>query len=154
MAGRAQAFSDPTVIQLARDFFVPVAEDSSALERRHDDKGEFFRHIAEQGHYGGRTWPTLTRQGSYAFTADGRFLGSINTRSPHGMVGMLQRALERWHEPDAAATPLFQVQPSGLPFIAQRKIGLLLSSANRRASRRSVCQGTARQRISSGFGRR
>jgi len=96
VAGRAQAFSNPTVSQLASEQFIPVAENSSALERQQDDKGTFFRHIAEQGHYGGRTFPTRTRQGSYTFTADGQFLASINTRDPAGMAAMLQTALERW----------------------------------------------------------
>ena len=96
MAGRAQAFSDPTVIQLASEQFIPVAENSSALERQQDDKGIFFRHIAEQGHYGGRTHPTTTRQGSYAFTAAGQFLASVNARDPQGMAEMLRTALDRW----------------------------------------------------------
>ena len=96
MAGRAQAFSDPRVIALAAAEFIPVAENSSALERQQDDKGAFFRHVAEQGHYGGRTYPTTTRQGSYAFTAAGQFLASVNTREPVGMEGMLRTALDRW----------------------------------------------------------
>jgi len=98
VAGRARAFSDETVIRLARERFVPVAENSSALERQPDAKGAFFRHIAEQGHYGGRTYPTATRQGSYAFTADGRFLGSINSRDPGEMAAMMEGALARWEE--------------------------------------------------------
>ncbi len=96
MAGRVQAFSDPRVIALASTEFIPVAENSSALERQQDDKGEFFRHIAEQGHYGGRTYPTTTRQGSYTFTAEGQFLASVNTRDATGMEGMLRTGLDRW----------------------------------------------------------
>ncbi len=98
MAGRAQAFSDPTVIRLLSEQFIPVAGNSSALQRQQDDVGQFFRHIAEQGHYGGRTHPTTTRQGSYAFTATGQFLASINTRDPEKMAGMLGVALSRWRE--------------------------------------------------------
>lgn len=105
MAGRAQAFSDPTVIRLAAELFVPVAEDSDALEHQADDKGVFFRHIAEQGHYGGRTYPETGRQGSYAFTADGRFLASINTRDPRAMAAMLETALARWERPGDGAAP-------------------------------------------------
>lgn len=96
MAGRVQAFSDPRVIALASTEFIPVAENSSALERQQDDKGEFFRHITEQGHYGGRTYPTTTRQGSYTFTAEGQFLASVNTRDATGMEGMLRTGLDRW----------------------------------------------------------
>jgi hypothetical protein len=105
VAGRAQAFSDPEVIRLLSQDFIAVAENSSALERQQDEKGVFFRQIAEQGHYGGRTYPTTTRQGSYAFTAAGRFLDSINTRDPAGMAAMLRSALSRWVAPDVAVAP-------------------------------------------------
>ena len=105
MAGRARAFSDPTVIRLVSDRFVPVAEDSDALDQQEDDKGVFFRHIAEQGHYGGRTYPTRDSQGSYVFTADGRFLASINTRNPKAMAAMLKAALARWERQDDGAAP-------------------------------------------------
>ncbi len=121
MAGRAQAFSDPSVITLASEQFIPVAENSSALEREEDDKGIFFRHVAEQGHYGGRTYPTRTRQGSYAFSAEGRFLGSINTRDPARMAEMLRSALDRWRsaedlgDPSPAQLAERQVDKAGCP---------------------------------------
>jgi len=105
VAGRAQAFSDPTVIRLASEQFIPVAENSSVLERRQDDKGIFFRHVAEQGHYGGRAYPTGTRQGSYVFTADGQFLASVNTRKPRRMTAMLEMALDRWRAGHNAGGP-------------------------------------------------
>lgn len=116
MAGRVSVFSDPAVIELITSRFIPVAENSSALERQTDAKGEFFRHVAEGGHYGGRTEPTGTRQGSYAFTADGRFLGSINSREPLKMLGMLEDALDRFerHEdiPDPSPVQLTRVIPT------------------------------------------
>ena len=68
MASRALAFSDPEVISLATCEFVPVAENCSYLQRQEDAKGEFFRLIAEQGHYAGRTQPSATRQGIYALS--------------------------------------------------------------------------------------
>ncbi|MGH2561429.1 MAG: hypothetical protein ACRDJH_20380 [Thermomicrobiales bacterium] len=105
MAGRASVFSQSAIIRLASEHFVPVAENSSALERQQDDKGEFFRHVAEQGHYGGRTYPTRTRQGSYAFSADGRFLGAINSRDPEAKAGMMRTALARWSDGDGGAAP-------------------------------------------------
>ena len=114
MAGRAQAFSDPRVIALAAEQFIPVAENSSALERQQDDKGAFFRHVAEQGHYGGRTYPTTTRQGSYTFTAEGQFLASVNTREPVGMEGMLRTALDRWRADYSLGGPS-PVQLAGTP---------------------------------------
>ncbi len=96
MVGRASVFSDPAVIQFITSRFIPVAENSSALERQTDAKGEFFRHVAEHGHYGGRSKPTGTRQGNYAFTADGRFLGSINSKEPEKMLDMLRHSLDRF----------------------------------------------------------
>lgn len=105
MAGRASVFSNETIIALLSERFIPVAENSSALERQQDDKGAFFRHIAEQGHYGGRTYPTSTRQGSYTFTADGRFLAAVNTRDPAQMAEMAHTALARWQQPDDLTGP-------------------------------------------------
>lgn len=48
--------------------------------------------------------------------------------------------------------PLFQVQPSGLPFIAQMNMGRFCSPAFCRASQRSISQGISIQRSSSGLG--
>ncbi|MBI3972638.1 MAG: hypothetical protein HY332_15280 [Chloroflexi bacterium] len=97
MAGRAQAFSDPTVIALASERFVPVAENCSPLQSQRDAKGEFFRLVAEQGHYAGHTYPTGTRQGYYTFTADGKVLAAMNSRDPQRMIDLMQTALRRWH---------------------------------------------------------
>ncbi|HYH12748.1 MAG TPA: hypothetical protein VD789_10375 [Thermomicrobiales bacterium] len=105
MTGRESVFSDPTIIQLASDQFIPVAENSSALERQQDDKGEFFRHVVEHGHYGGRTFPTATRQGSYTFLPDGTFLASINSRDPEQMAGMMREALARVERSDDLGEP-------------------------------------------------
>jgi hypothetical protein len=84
------------VIRLVSQQFLPLAENCSPLQTQQDAKGEFFRLVAEQGHYGGRTVPSATRQGQYAFTPDGTLLASINTRDADRMLGMLQQALERW----------------------------------------------------------
>ena len=90
------AFADPEVIRLASESFVPLAEDCSPLQTQQDAKGAFFRLVAEQGHYAGRTVPSATRQGQYAFTADGTLLASVNTRDADTMLGMMRQALERW----------------------------------------------------------
>jgi hypothetical protein len=103
VAGRAQAFSDPTVIALTSERFVPVAENCSPLQRQPDAKGEFFRLVAEQGHYAGRTYPTATRQGMYAFTADGSVLAAANTRDAQKIVELMHTALRRWSELAGAA---------------------------------------------------
>jgi hypothetical protein len=102
VASRALAFADPDVIRLAAEAFVPVAENCTPLQRQEDDKGRFFRLVAEQGHYGGRTVPSATRQGQYAFTADGRLLASVNAREAAPMRAMLTQALERWRALGAA----------------------------------------------------
>lgn len=105
MAGRESVFSDPTVIELASNCFVPIAENCSPLQAQPDEKGQFFRLVAEQGHYAGRTFPTATRQGYYAFTADGRVLAALNSRDPRAIEGMLRLALERWEALTAGEEP-------------------------------------------------
>src|SRR5205807_6023235 len=98
-------------MDLATRQFIPVAENCSYLQRQQDAKGEFFRLVAEQGHYAGRTQPSATRQGIYACTAEGRLLASINTRQAEPMLGMMQEALRRWREVPADAGPLTPVAP-------------------------------------------
>ena len=113
MAGRESVFSDPVVIELASNHFVSVAENCSPLQSQQDAKGEFFRLVAEQGHYAGRTFPTSTRQGYYTFTADGRLLTAANTRDPRAIERMLRTALDRWEALRAtgfsAGAPSFEV---------------------------------------------
>ncbi|MGI8915548.1 MAG: hypothetical protein ACR2JY_17480 [Chloroflexota bacterium] len=96
MAGRELAFSDPEVIRLASERFVPIAENVSILQWVQDAEGEYFRLVAEQGHYAGRTFPTSTRQGYYAFTPDGTLLAARNSRDPRQMEDMMLTALRRW----------------------------------------------------------
>ena len=83
--------------------FVPVADNCSYTQSQRDAKGEFFRLVAEQGHYGGRMKPTATRQGLYTCTAAGELLASINTRDGDRVAEMMRLALEKWHQqPDRA----------------------------------------------------
>lgn len=89
-------FSDPAIVDLASNHFVPVAENCSPLQSQPDAKGAFFRLVAEQGHYAGRTFPTGTRQGYYTFTADGQLLTAANSRDPRAIERMLRLALNRW----------------------------------------------------------
>ncbi len=105
MTGRESVFSNPDVIALASGQFIPVAENSSALERQTDDKGQFFRHVVEHGHYAGRTHPTSTRQGSYTFLADGTFLASVNSTDPEKMAAMMRDALQRFERADDLGEP-------------------------------------------------
>jgi hypothetical protein len=92
------------VIRILNGSFISVADNCSYTQTQKDAKGEFFRLVAEQGHYGGRTQPTATRQGLYACTADGELLGSINTRDAGPFLEMLERSLAGWRErPDNGA---------------------------------------------------
>ena len=100
MAARAAAFADQEVIRIASQHFIPLAENCSPLQTQQDAKGEFFCLVAEQGHYGGRTVPSATRQGQYAFTPDGQLLSSINTREADRMRAMLTESLDRWQSLD------------------------------------------------------
>lgn len=82
--------------------FVAVADEVGRLQRDRDPECELFRGFCEQGHYGGRTMPTSTRQGIYAVAPSGAFLASINSTDATKVADMLRAALERWrHLPDA-----------------------------------------------------
>ncbi|MBT3270140.1 hypothetical protein HN371_23545 [Candidatus Poribacteria bacterium] len=96
MTGRASVFSDDRVIEILTEEFVPVADNCSYTQSQKDAKGEFFRLIAEQGHYAGRTKPTATRQGLYTATADGELLASINTTNVDRVLKMLRAAIDKW----------------------------------------------------------
>lgn len=78
--------------------FVPVADEVHRLQHRKSADCLFFQGFMEEGHYGGRTQPTDTRQGIYAVTPAGGFLASVNTQKASAMVRMLETALARWKE--------------------------------------------------------
>ncbi|MCH8274168.1 MAG: hypothetical protein IH851_05200 [Armatimonadetes bacterium] len=82
--------------KLAADF-IPAADAVHRLQRGRDPEALLFQLMAEHGHYGGRTVPTDTRQGTYALTPSGRFLASINTNDAKRMAQMLETALATWH---------------------------------------------------------
>lgn len=96
MADRASAFADDEVAALLRARFVPVADNCTPLQSQQDAEGDFFRLLAEQGHYAGRVHPTATRQGMYAAGADGRVYGACNVNHPGPLREMLRAALARW----------------------------------------------------------
>jgi hypothetical protein len=98
VAGRALVYSDPRVIKILNERFVPVTDNCSYTQTQKDAKGEFFRLVAEQGHYAGRTKPTATRQGLYTCTAAGELLASINTTNVEKVLELLQTALEKWKQ--------------------------------------------------------
>lgn len=96
MAGRESVFSDDDIINTLNEAFIPVVDNVSSSQLRKDDHGEFFRLIAEQGHYRGRTIPTNTRQGLYTATASGQLLVSVNSTSAGRVKRLLSDAIRIW----------------------------------------------------------
>jgi hypothetical protein len=68
------------------------------LQSGKDEECSLFQTVAEQGHYGGRTQPTNTRQGTYAAAPSGVLLASVNSNDPRRMEQMLREALEKWEK--------------------------------------------------------
>ena len=97
MVGRRSIFNDPEVATLALRF-VPAADEVGMLQRKttKGPEAEWFRTVAEQGHYGGRTVPTDTRQGIYAAAPSGVLLASMNHNDPRRVAAMLTKALAAW----------------------------------------------------------
>jgi hypothetical protein len=99
---RQSVWSDKKVQELLGSF-VAVADEVGRLQHGTDAESRLFQGFCEQGHYGGRTEPTNTRQGIYAIAPSGRFLASINSTSPEQVARMLRTALDRWAQlPDDA----------------------------------------------------
>ncbi len=79
-----------------------MVDNVSHSQVRQDAHGEFFRKIAEQGHYRGRSVPTDTRQGLYTATADGRLLVSVNSTQTGRIQRLLNDAMRIWRKTSAA----------------------------------------------------
>lgn len=77
--------------------FVPAADEVHHLQMGNDPECLHFQKFAEFGHYGGRA-RSSTRQGTYAATPSGVFLGSINSNDPDRIREMMQRALAKWEK--------------------------------------------------------
>jgi hypothetical protein len=84
------------VQEIAKNF-VPCADEVWWLQNRAGPECDYFRAIAEKGHYGGNGKGT-TRQGIYAAAPGGEFLASCNTNDPDAMIAMLTKALAKWRE--------------------------------------------------------
>ena len=76
MLGRALGFSDPEVIRIIKENFIPVVGDDWYQRRRKDDVGKFFRSVVDQTWKAGKWEPNGgdNRQGIYCFTPSGRML--------------------------------------------------------------------------------
>ena len=70
-----------------------------------DAKGEFFRLVAEQGHFSDRSKPTQTRQGMYISTALGKLLASKYTPDAGETLDLMKQALQEWDQQPVISTP-------------------------------------------------
>src|SRR2546421_5497799 len=85
---------------MAKEEYIPVVGDDWYQRRRADAEGEFFRKVADQGPRKGQGGST--RQGIYAFTADGKLLQYRNSQDPDVMRAFLLNALKSWNSMTAA----------------------------------------------------
>ena len=86
------------MIDFIGENFVPVTTNINHSQYRKDAEGRYFRKIAEQGHYAGRTRPTATRQGLYVATADGHLLASNNSSDANEVLKMMKQAVAKWQQ--------------------------------------------------------
>ncbi len=107
MLDRASTFSDPTIVELLKTKFVPVAIDQAYQRRQKDAEGEFYRKIALQGPR--HDFEGSTTQGFYAATSSGKFLFYNNYRGPggeEGLIGELNTALAAAASEKGNAAPI------------------------------------------------
>jgi hypothetical protein len=83
-------FSDPDIIALLKDQFIPAAVDNHHIEKQKDAEGDFYRKVANH-------------QGEYVCTAEGKLLASTNTHSASHLKGLMLKALKDFQPPAAAA---------------------------------------------------
>jgi hypothetical protein len=76
-----------------------------------DSDSQFFQKMADSGHYGKRA-RNKSRQGIYVFTAEGKFLASINNLSADLVLKMMERGLSEWEQlPAARQSATVSVKP-------------------------------------------
>jgi hypothetical protein len=110
VAGRELVFSNPEVIRLASEHFIPVAADDWYQRRRQDEEGKFFTSVADQGPRKGAGGST--RQGIYCFTASGKLLAYRNHRDVDVMLGEFRKALSAFKKlPESERAPGAVVVP-------------------------------------------
>ncbi|HZU34625.1 MAG TPA: hypothetical protein VFA18_01880 [Gemmataceae bacterium] len=102
------AFSDPQIIRMAREDFIPVVGDDWYERRRQDAEGEFFRRVSDaagRGNHDADGGPT--RQSIYCLTASGKLLYAKNAgQLPSEMRKALRWGLEAWNKlPEAERRP-------------------------------------------------
>lgn len=102
MLDRESSFSNPEIVALLKNQFVPVAIDQAYQRRQKDAEGRFYQKIANGGpRKVGDGGPTT--QGHYTADAEGNFLGYNNNRDPRNLRVMLNNALKKF-EPKQVAS--------------------------------------------------
>jgi hypothetical protein len=127
--GRALTFSDPRIIRLLQEQFVPVAANINMLQRQDDEEGRFLRLAAWQGRFGLSFEEARVRmadpehkechQGQFVVTTEGELLGSRHTRDPHLLLEVLEKALENWarRTTQLTASEVGEVQDRDLQYV-------------------------------------
>ena len=130
MLDRESTFANPTIVELLKTDFVPVAIDQACQRRQKDTEGEFYRKIASQSP---RNDFTRTTQGYYIATASGDLLLYNNNRDPEKVQRLLEEKLDEFKASvpsDASAIsrtstdPRYTLEPpkGGLVLRVQAKI--------------------------------
>lgn len=110
MLDRVSIFSDPSIVDLLRTKFVPLAVDAWYLNRREDEEGVFYRKVVTQE--ASRKDMNQSTQGRYAFSADGTLFGFNNNRSVERIQQLLRKALDKYQPADAAPLEATKKQPA------------------------------------------
>jgi hypothetical protein len=122
-------------MKILNEFFIPVAVDINLLMYQRDSEGQFFRHIAEQGHFAGKTKPAPTRQGLYVTGVDGDLLHSLNATDAKQILSLMGRGLAKWDQKqngNARIAPLYESNKTDPKFaIDFPKDGLILRQTMR-----------------------
>jgi hypothetical protein len=103
------SFSNPDIISVLRENFIPATDNDWFNRRRQDAAGKFFRSVAAQGPRKGNG----TKQGHYILTASGKLLGFNNNRSLDRRKKFIREALEKWH-----ALPASEREPAAIKVTA------------------------------------
>ncbi len=93
--------SDPEIVDLIKNKFVPVAVDQHDHRRRKDGDGELFAKVLKQA---GRGLDGMA-QGFYLFSADGQLLGFSNATTGPEMKRLIAAGLKKF-EPTGEALPI------------------------------------------------
>jgi hypothetical protein len=116
--------SDPTIVDLFKTRFIPVAVDQHDHRRRKDAEGEFFASVLKQA---GRELDGHS-QGFYIFSPAGKLLEFDNTLSGERMKTMLASALKKFDP--AVQIPKIEEGQKDARFIYEAPEGGLVVNVN------------------------